>query len=273
MRKLDTPSVDDFQALNLLTKRGRHCKKVAEERMKISEAYRLYEQSKGNPWILQNNIEFQEIKSSLHALYNKPPKNFYYIDKLRDSVNGSCPVCGGAAPFTLDHHLPKDIFPQFSLYSRNLVPACSRCNQVKGTKYCGSNYGERGVHPYFDQFAERRVIQVKFSPPWEAPKLEILPFDVSGDDFYAVQWQIKEIIIPAGIEKKIRGFWGQLISNPKKSLRLTKKPANAKKFADLIKKQADVESHMNSSENCWSTVFYHGVADDHNVAHYVWSKV
>lgn len=272
MRRLDTPAANDDEALNQLTSRGKHQKAVSARRADIRQQYKIYQESQGNPWLLPVTNAFDDIKPSLHSLYKSPPPHFVYIDELRHSTQGACPVCGGASAATLDHHLPKDIFPQFSLYSRNLVPACNRCNHVKGVRYLGANVGERGVHPYFDDFVASQVLEARFTAPWQAPKLTIAPLNVTGTELLAVQWQIENIILHAGIERTLFSLWGRLVQDPKRALRLKQIPENAAELAHLLIDTASGIAHMNMSENDWNAVFYHGVATSPGAAAYVLSK-
>lgn len=42
-----------------------------------------------------------------------------------------CPYCNLDSTYQLDHFLPKSQYPELSLYGPNLLPICSRCNQIK----------------------------------------------------------------------------------------------------------------------------------------------
>lgn len=44
---------------------------------------------------------------------------------------GKCPYCGISAPETLDHQLPKHVYPEYATYGRNLIPTCGACNNRK----------------------------------------------------------------------------------------------------------------------------------------------
>lgn len=66
-------------------------------------------------------------------------------------VNQICPLCGIGTVNTLDHYLPKQHFPVFSVTPNNLVPACSWC-QFEKKEYYAKNKGEQLLHPYYDDF-------------------------------------------------------------------------------------------------------------------------
>lgn len=64
----------------------------------------------------------------------------------------TCPMCGYGQVLTLDHYLPKDAYPEFSILPLNLVPACSDCNNFK-SNFIRSTEGARFIHPYFDDIS------------------------------------------------------------------------------------------------------------------------
>ncbi|WP_431882095.1 HNH endonuclease [Micromonospora chalcea] len=58
-------------------------------------------------------------------------------------------MCGRVTPTTIDHFLPKDKYPEFSLFVNNLVPVCPDCNRYKST-LTGSQEEGRFFHAYYD---------------------------------------------------------------------------------------------------------------------------
>lgn len=79
----------------------------------------------------------------------KPARKIY--ESILSSAKEQCPFCGGiGVPRNLDHFLPKAHFPQFSLFPRNLVPACRDCNMDgKGQKFSISAE-DQIIQPYLD---------------------------------------------------------------------------------------------------------------------------
>lgn len=45
-----------------------------------------------------------------------------------------CPYCGYAPSDTLEHILPKELYPEYAIHALNLIPCCPLCNSHKGTK-------------------------------------------------------------------------------------------------------------------------------------------
>lgn len=56
-------------------------------------------------------------------------------DHFEDTGNSTCPYCNFGEQWEHDHYLPKSIFPEFTLYPKNLVPICKPCNGKKLARY------------------------------------------------------------------------------------------------------------------------------------------
>ncbi|MGY1890037.1 hypothetical protein [Pseudomonas sp. SDT291_1_S447] len=117
---------------------------------KISNAYDEYKRTKGSPYMSPLGLSKSEI-SCLHSLYENAAKMYglHWIAKIKVHVASSCPMCGNTALGTVEHYLPKTPFPEFSIFSHNLVPSCVDCNSKRGNRHV---YGvaEKFIHPIFD---------------------------------------------------------------------------------------------------------------------------
>ncbi|MDN8228391.1 MULTISPECIES: hypothetical protein [Acinetobacter calcoaceticus/baumannii complex] len=90
-------------------------------------------------------------------LYSSELVSLRYIKDYRKNTSYKvCSLCGSPAAGTLDHFLPKDIYPEFSIFSKNLIPAC-KCNFSKN-KNINMIY-----HPQFFDFLENRLYHIDFS--------------------------------------------------------------------------------------------------------------
>ncbi|WP_141233069.1 hypothetical protein [Pseudomonas sp. Irchel 3E19] len=145
---------------------------------------------------------------ALYALYDSKAQCFSHIDNFRNKANkalGSCPYCGLPSNVTLDHYLPRNIeaFPEFSILTENLIPACNKYQSAKGeffsklkpslstrknsfknkltqntrkkfistkfrkiirTRPTFKQYPPRLIHPYLDCFIGAPIIRVKKEP-------------------------------------------------------------------------------------------------------------
>ena len=62
---------------------------------------------------------------------------------------GICPFCDHRPVSTLDHLLPKQLFPVLAVTPDNLVGACADCNKAK-LSFAPASAEEVLLHPYFD---------------------------------------------------------------------------------------------------------------------------
>ncbi|WP_193188988.1 HNH endonuclease [Nisaea sediminum] len=63
--------------------------------------------------------------------------------------NNRCPYCNFGSIESLDHILPKAVYPEFSVKPMNLVGCCDRCNKKKDDAFptCSD---DGFLHPYFE---------------------------------------------------------------------------------------------------------------------------
>ncbi len=73
---------------------------------------------------------------------------------------GRCPLCGIGTVSTLDHYLPKSVFPQLAVTPTNLVAACRDCNTAKKDNFI-ADPNLQTIHPYYDDFDDERWIFVE----------------------------------------------------------------------------------------------------------------
>ena len=94
--------------------------------------------------------------------------NFDFLDRgriydfLRDKILSSahrdvCPYCNTTPVGSLDHVLPRAVYPEFSILAQNLVPACATCNRIKGD-VCFQQNGLNLMHPYFVQIPDDPIL-------------------------------------------------------------------------------------------------------------------
>lgn len=66
---------------------------------------------------------------------------------------GRCPLCAQGTVSSIDHYLPKTLFPALAVTPANLIPACASCNKSKGDDV-PEDASEQILHPYFDDVNE-----------------------------------------------------------------------------------------------------------------------
>ncbi|MFQ2351224.1 hypothetical protein ACK32X_11860 [Aeromonas dhakensis] len=237
---------------------GRHISKerVEEERQKAFDARtqssdplsRLLKKRKANLIGLYKSEAGSDLHTKLSEMRRK--------NKLR-----VCPSCGeDGAPGTLDHYLPKEVFPELSICFQNLTPMCDQCQGKKGTSYKNSTGGKRFFHPYYDDINDC-FFHIKISPPYEAPikfELQIVRCEPK---------QIKTLIshvIGVGLQERIEeycesmheGLIDVFLENP-----------SSTSTVDRVKDFYALESKK--SPNAWGAIYYKSVLNTPELLEYL----
>ncbi|MCF0039702.1 HNH endonuclease [Dyadobacter fanqingshengii] len=103
------------------------------------------------------NAEMVTVYTSRMVGANSPGRPIY--DRIMASARfGRCPFCGHRSVSTLDHHLPKTSYSEFTVTPLNLIPACKDCNKAK--EWDNPYHPDQVfLHPYFDDVENDRWLQ------------------------------------------------------------------------------------------------------------------
>lgn len=55
------------------------------------------------------------------------------------TYQATCQYCTVNSVNSLDHFVPKDLFPEFSVHPNNLIPSCTKCNSKKLVRWLNNN--------------------------------------------------------------------------------------------------------------------------------------
>jgi len=125
----------------------------------------------------------KERETRLKKLYDSKARvAIDHRDGIRAIERRLCPYCGYNSPNTLDHFLPKDIYPEFSMYGKNLIPACGDCNNRKGVNVWKD--GQRQfINPYCDAFLVEECVHLSIIPdPVREYEIPLFEFDFFWND-------------------------------------------------------------------------------------------
>jgi len=114
-----------------------------------------------NPLDIFSNVEKEDLKSCYGDNVEFKKQEAVIQNMQSVAMQAVCPYCGIGEPVTLDHYLPKGIFPEFSILPINLVPCCDPCNRNKGEKWL-ENGVRRIVSFYNDDIPEYKFFFVDF---------------------------------------------------------------------------------------------------------------
>lgn len=166
---------------------------------------------------VSNSVETIEVKGCLIHCYDNSTAE---LNKLKKQINEAqpyeirsrCQLCGIDSSSTLDHYLPKNDFPEYSVFSKNLVPCCNVCNINKGNKWI-ENGKRLFLNLYYDKILEKDFLSAKI---------------IIEDDTPIVEFEI--------IDQDLNSYFSELISNHFKELNLFDRyKQEANRILSLIK--------------------------------------
>ena len=123
--------------------------------------------------------DFLEEKDLLIEYYERPPSELGRWIKARRNDHGlpKCPFCGYPfSPDTLDHFIPKNCWPEYSIHVNNLVPQCRGCAPSKGEKYFGEEIGRTYfIHPIYSDLLSKVkfIVNVEFYDGMTKPNFQV----------------------------------------------------------------------------------------------------
>lgn len=260
--------------------------KIIEERqrgkhqayfLRIKEAWIMrvlkYIEFGGNPECIEIWEEMRD--PSVHGRF----KNLYLspggqsvqkslLENLRNRELDYCPACGeDGTPNTLDHYLPKDIFPEYSVTLVNLFPMCDICQGAKGVKINNHEGKRLFIHPYFDDFIDQQVLILDISGPFNAPtSIDLHPHpDVDRELQDLILRHITELEIPTR-------YYRYFQSNYLRLLRLVAKTRH--KGLDVrVQLESFRDLALEKSINSWNFIFYDSVLRNEHLMEYLSNEV
>lgn len=176
----------------ILSKKDDNRKRMEAMRRDLENRYDEYCDKADNNTLHQLSDKWSyndKVKTSDgYFLYHQYDNSKGLMSKLRAKIieanNGEivlkCPICELRDATELDHYVPRQLFPEFSVHSYNLIPTCHECNNNKSTAWCDS--GKR----------------VFFNAYYDTPTDELL-FDISvlkDNDILRLGIALKSLIKP-----------------------------------------------------------------------------
>ncbi|ODB95113.1 hypothetical protein A3197_17255 [Candidatus Thiodiazotropha endoloripes] len=266
-KRIDVPAINDEDELTTLSENTRLSSfpELKNNLQIILDQIGNYHGSNGNPWSLTALDIPSRLKIALKSHYNKPPMDrLAYFKKFREELSPDvCPLCGGFGSSTLDHVLPKDDYPEFAVYSRNLVPACS-CNNKKGTACKGSNASERVMHPYYDDFINEALYKSEFIGDFISPEISVVVINPAHPQLGVLEFHLHEVVLKNKIINWMIKTWGNLCTRGDKILDAYIPPENLD--VGGVKVALEKYNHTKEAEygtpNNWWSIFLFGLIDD-----------
>lgn len=124
-----TDVFDEIAAAKHQPRRG----SMQTARAEVLTAYQGYDDVAPDVGELDKAPLTNQQKEAMRHAYNveTEPMTTLRGDLLNRILVARCPFCGISESSTLDHYLPKEQYPEYSIFPSNLVPSCAVCNTRK----------------------------------------------------------------------------------------------------------------------------------------------
>jgi hypothetical protein len=170
---LDVDATDVFDEIAAAKQQPRR-RRMQAARAKVLAAYQGYEDAAPEVGELDEALLTSPQKDALrHAFTTETePMRALRSDLLQRLSVARCPFCGIGESSTLDHYLPKEQYPEFSIFPKNLVPSCAVCNTRKRDRILikGTNV-RMFLHPCYDVIPNMVFLDVRARMEAEALSL------------------------------------------------------------------------------------------------------
>lgn len=264
MRKVPLPSINDEVTYDRISDaKNIRCKRSLKRiRKKVFPAYLTYVSvAPSVDGITPVKTTALQRSSLIHAYESATAPMKELRRELTDPVVlAVCPFCGIGESSTLDHYLPKELYPEFSIFSKNLVPSCGSCNTRKSTLVVDKDTSVRCfLHPYYDVIPKSRFVSLDLVIGKDAIALRykmVHPSGMSSQVFDHLSSHFKRLQI-ADRCRKMSLF--HLRDRRKAFARFFSKGGAARVSLELNDDAADLEEE--SGPNHWQALLYRSLAD------------
>lgn len=155
-----TDVFDGIAAAKHEPRRGR----MRAARARVLAAYRVYEDAAPEVGGLDEVPLTDPQKEAMRHAFTveTEPMTTLRGNLLKRTTVARCPFCGINESSTLDHYLPKEQYPEFSVFPKNLVPSCAVCNTRKRDRILDDGTNVRMfLHPCYDVIPEMEFLTVR----------------------------------------------------------------------------------------------------------------
>lgn len=166
MRSILLLAVDAIEAFDEIAaaKHEPRRRRMRSARAKVLTAYQSYEDAVpeiGN--LDEATLTDLQKKAMRHAFtVETQPMTALRGSLLKRISVARCPFCGISESSTVDHYLPKETYPEFSVFPKNLVPSCAVCNTRKRDRILVEGTNVRMfLHPCYDVIPDEAFLAVR----------------------------------------------------------------------------------------------------------------
>jgi hypothetical protein len=211
LKCIDRIEIDDIA--NIINEKNTGTKKVKllELKSKILERYSTYIEIESNNRIkaISFSVEEKEALSGLYSSKTKTAKKITeeILNVLNPTHADHCLYCGIGEIDQIDHYLPQEHFPEYSILHKNLIPICGKCNEIKGDHIAGSD-NKDFLHLIYDMLPIESIFKCVITYDSGLPQVDfsVIPKFNSG----IVGMHFSTLSLKPRIEKKSVQYFLQI---------------------------------------------------------------
>lgn len=267
--------IDERDLLDQIIQSKQASNRISLENIKsaIFEDYDNYSDNERNLENLEADARIGNVeKELLQSSYKQGKKIGEIKERIKksmpDAIQEKCPYCMLSESTTLDHYLDKGSFPEFSVYAKNLVPCCSRCNNLKGSKFLSDNGKRMFISFYFDEIPQYSFLKICIGVKDNIPYVEQLAI------IFEEEKEVNEIIKMHYAELKLFERYKLPISNRLSSLLYELRSYegySVDKLKEVIELRIQITEKIYGN-NFWETCLYRGVLENEELLNLLCKK-
>lgn len=267
--------IDENDLLNQIIQSKQASNRIVLENIKsaIIEDYGNYSDNERNLENLEADTRISNVeKELLQSSYKQGKKISEIKERIKkgmpDAIQEKCPYCMLSEPTTLNYYLDKSSFPEYSVYAKNLVPCCSRCNSLKGSKFLSDNGKRIFISFYFDEIPQHPFLKIYIGIKDNIPYVKQITL------MFEEEKEVNDIIEMHYAELKLFERYKLPISNRLSSLLYELKAYNGysvDKLKEVIKIRIQITEKIYGN-NFWETCLYRGVLENEELLNLLCKK-
>jgi len=172
-------------------------------------------------------IDLYQYKSAvIRNLKNK------ILDSQIATINATCQYCTLNSVNTLDHFIPKEEFPEFSVNPLNLFPCCPECNSKKNN-LCFDGDESLFLNLYLDELPNKKYLKADFDFSNDIPLVTFSlhnPEDINDTDFRTIRNHYGKLNLLERMREKSNEIITEIINSLKSYYKLDSDIESLKNF-------------------------------------------
>lgn len=188
MINLSIAEIDNYNLFdNVIEKKRIESRRILNSsKSKIVKRYDLY--CKKNLDIIFPTGDWDDqVKTHLVSCYGSNVG----LDSAKEKIRGAfikemkfkCPFCMVNSSNTFDHYFDKADYPEYSIFTPNLIPCCSQCNSKKGTRMFNANGERLFIHFYYDVIPMNQFLFIRFHLDEDNIPVSEISLEFSDDNY------------------------------------------------------------------------------------------